>query len=96
MKKMTPREALYHICLHLCPVQTNRDDNIQHDEAVLRDSVRTLQNFITYHDDADSAIPLSANEYLNHSQEHSKINMDNWREESKRVYQNTSSGSTKY
>jgi len=67
MKKMTPREALYHICLELGPVpRTERNDNITSKEAKLRDSVRTLQNFILYHNDADSAIPLSANEYVNH------------------------------
>jgi hypothetical protein len=64
MKKMTPREALYHICLRLGPVETNRNDNIQYDEAVLRDSVRTLQNFITYHDDADKILPDSVDEFV--------------------------------
>jgi len=64
MKKMTPREALYHICLRLGPVETNRNDNIHYDEAVLRDSVRTLQNFITYHDDADKILPDSVDEFV--------------------------------
>ena len=48
---MTPREALYNIIVELGPIpQTLRDDNITFKEARLRDSVRTLQNFIHYHD----------------------------------------------
>ena len=48
---MTPREALYNIIVKLGPIpQTLRDDNITFDEARLRDSIRTLQNFIHYHD----------------------------------------------
>jgi hypothetical protein len=67
MKKMTPREALYYICLELGPmIQTNRDDNLTHREARLRDSIRALQNFIDYHDDTKHIIPDSANEYRHH------------------------------
>ena len=63
MKKMTPREALYYICLELGPTaQTNRDDNITDKEARLRDAIRTLQNFVTYHDTGFD-IPDSAEEY---------------------------------
>ena len=48
---MTPREALYNIIVELGPIpKTLRDDNITNREARLRDSVRTLQNFIHYHD----------------------------------------------
>lgn len=66
MIKMTPREALYYVCLELGPQgSTERADNIHHEEARLRDAVKTLKNFITYHDDADKYIPSSANEYAN-------------------------------
>ena len=48
---MTPREALYNIVIELGPVpQTDRNDNLTAREVRLRDSVRTLQNFILYHD----------------------------------------------
>ena len=60
---MTPREALYYVCLELGPPQTNRDDNLTKKEVRLRDAVRTLQNFILYHDDSNHSIPDSANEY---------------------------------
>jgi len=63
MKKMTPREALYYIAIELGPPQTNRDDNLNARERRLRDSIRTLQNFILYHDDSVHDIPDSANEY---------------------------------
>ena len=64
MKPMTPREALYHICLMLGPVpQTDRSDNLSPKEMKLRDSVRALQNFIEYHDDSEMIIPPSAEEY---------------------------------
>ena len=44
---MTPREALYHLCLELGPIaKTNRDDNLSYKEAQLRDSVRVLQELI--------------------------------------------------
>ena len=69
MKKMTPREALYYICLELGPARTNRDDNIPHREAQLRDAIRTLQNFVTYHDDLGRNLPDSANEYRHKSPE---------------------------
>jgi len=63
-RKMTPRQALYNICLELGPIaQTNRTDNISHREELLRDSIRALQNFIDYHDDTELKIPDSANEY---------------------------------
>jgi len=60
---MTPREALYYVCLELGPPKTNRDDNITHYEARLRDSIRVIQNFIMYHDDSHHEIPASADEY---------------------------------
>ena len=63
MKKMTPREALYYICVELGPAQTLRDDNLTDKEVRLRDAIRTLQNFVTYHDDTTHTIPDSANEY---------------------------------
>jgi len=63
MKKMTPREALYYIVVELGPAQTLRDDNLTEKEARLRDAIRTLQNFVTYHDDSSHTIPDSANEY---------------------------------
>lgn len=67
MKKMTPREALYYVCLELGPQTTSeREDNITQPEARLRDAVKTLKNFITYHNDADKYIPESANEYAHH------------------------------
>jgi hypothetical protein len=62
MKKMTPREALYYICVELGPPQTNRDDNLSAKEVRLRDAIRTLQNFVTYHD-SGFEIPDSAEEY---------------------------------
>ena len=49
MKKMSPRQALYNICLVLGPIpQTGSDRNLTYDEKKLRDSVRALQNFIDY------------------------------------------------
>ena len=58
MKKMTPREALYNVCVALGPMpKTNRNDNIEHDEVLLRDSIRVLQNFVTYHDDSVRSVP---------------------------------------
>ena len=67
--KMTPREALYYVCLALGPQpKTNRDDNLTYDEARLRDAIRVLQNFVTYHNDADKAIPTSANEYTHYDE----------------------------
>ena len=65
MKRMTPREALYYVCLELGPTaSTKRDDNIRHEEAVLRDAVRVLQNFVTYHNDADKVLPDSVDEFV--------------------------------
>ena len=61
---MTPREALYNVCVMLGPIpKTNRNDNLSPNEVRLRDSVRALQNFIEYHDDRDLKIPDSAEEY---------------------------------
>ncbi len=61
---MTPREALYTICLEMGPIaQTNRNENLSHQEEKLRDAIRALQNFIDYHDDSKLEIPDSANEY---------------------------------
>ena len=99
MKKMTPREALYNICVELGPIpKTNRDDNITYKEARLRDSIRPLQNFIDYHDDSAHDIPDSANEYRHFDRRgiEGKDRLDAWKEEAKSVYRNTASGKTKY
>ena len=63
MKPMTPREALYNLCLELGPARTERNDNLSPSETRLRDSIRALQNFIDYHDDRDLRIRDSAEEY---------------------------------
>ena len=63
MKRMTPREALYNLCLELGPARTERNDNLSAAEVRLRDSIRALQNFIDYHDDSKLDIPDSAEEY---------------------------------
>jgi len=56
-RKMTPREALYHICLELGPVaRTNRDENITAREAKIRDAIRALQNFIDYRDPSGDSL----------------------------------------
>lgn len=69
MKTMTPREALYYICVALGPIpETNRGDNLTAKEERLRDSIRALQNFVHYHDDSDLTIPNSANEYVHQNQ----------------------------
>ena len=77
MRKMTPREALYHICLELGPRPfTNRDDNITHREATLRDAVRTLQNFIEYQQPSgDSFDKFELEDFHQHSHEH-QLQMD--------------------
>ena len=68
MTKMTPREALYYICLELGPpTETNRNDNLNEKEVRLRDAIRSLQNFILYHDDSELNIPDSVNEYTHHN-----------------------------
>ena len=71
-KKMTPREALYYICLELGPrPMTLRDDNITHREAKMRDAIRTLQNFIDYRDPSgDSLQDLELEDFHHHSHEH--------------------------
>lgn len=95
MKQMTPREALYYICLELGPIvpQTQRDDNLGPKEKRLRDSIRALQNFIDYHDDAKHTIPDSANEYV-HKDDYvpratdrgsGKDRIDTWKKEAKVV-----------
>jgi len=44
---MTPREALYHLCIELGPVpQTTRNDNLSPKEIRLRDSVEVLKDLI--------------------------------------------------
>ena len=106
MKKMTPREALYYICLELGPANTIRDDNLNEREVRLRDSIRALQNFIDYHDDRTHVIPDSANEYVHHDdyipspraveRGDGKERLEKWKEESKSVYKKTFSGKTKY
>jgi hypothetical protein len=61
---MTPREALYNICIELGPIpRTDRNDNLSPRERRLRDSIRALQNFIDYHDASKHTIPDSAEEY---------------------------------
>jgi len=105
--KLTPREALYYICLELGPMsntQTNREDNLNAREVRLRDSIRALQNFIDYHDDRTHVIPDSANEYVHHDdyiprpreRGDGKERLEKWKQESKSVYKNTFSGTTKY
>ena len=55
MKKMSPREALYNICVVLGPIpRTTSDRNLSYDEKKLRDSVRALQNFIDYSEQSSS------------------------------------------
>jgi len=67
---MTPREALYYICLELGPLaKTERDDNITHREAKLRDAIRTLQNFIDYRATGDSLQGLELEDFHHHSHE---------------------------
>ena len=76
MTKMTPREALYFICLELGPTAiTNRDDNITHREAKLRDAIRTLQNFIDYRHPGDSVDGLELEDFHHHSHE-TQLKMD--------------------
>ena len=75
-RKMSPREALYNICLQLGPVpMTNRGDNITHREVELRDSIRTLQNFIDYRSHGDSIDGLELEDFHHHSHEQ-QLNMD--------------------
>ena len=95
---MTPREALYYICLELGPANTIRDDNLTPKEVRLRDSIRALQNFIDYHDDTAHSIPDSANEYRHIDREgvEGKDRLEAWKEEAKSVYKNTAMGKTKY
>ncbi len=61
---MTPREALYYICLELGPAATKRDDNLTPKEIRLRDSIRALQNFIDYHDDSAHDLPETVEEFV--------------------------------
>ena len=70
--KMSPREALYYICLELGPrPKTNRGDNITHREAKIRDAVRTLQNFIEYQQPSgDSFDGFELDEFRHHTHEH--------------------------
>ena len=70
MTKMTPREALYYICLELGPLaRTERDDNITQREAKLRDAIRTLQNFIDYRHTGDSMEGLQLEDFHHHTHE---------------------------
>jgi len=88
MMKMTPREALYHICVELGPAQTLRDDNLTQKEVRLRDAIRTLQNFVTYHDDTAHTIPDSANEYRSsESKPAGKERIEAWKEDWKKHVQ---------
>ena len=69
MKKMTPREALYHICLEMGPIaKTNRDDNLTHREVMLRDAIRTLQNFIDYRDPSGDSLQNLELDDFHHAQ----------------------------
>jgi len=54
---MTPREALYHLCLELGPIpRTTRNDNLTPKEIRLRDSVDTLKELVAEHTESlDSA-----------------------------------------
>jgi len=71
VKKMTPREALYFICLELGPAaKTNRDDNITHRESTLRDAIRTLQNFIDYRAPASDSLQNLELEDFHHVDEY--------------------------
>ena len=83
MKTMTPREALYYICLELGPATTLRDDNLSPKETRLRDSIRALQNFIDYHDDTKHTIPDSANEYKHYDRAglSGKDRLEAWKKE---------------
>ena len=83
MKKMTPREALYNLCVELGPAQTLRDDNLTQKEIRLRNSIRCLQNFILYHDDANHVIPDSANEYRHFDRDglDGKDRLEAWKKE---------------
>ena len=84
MKKMTPREALYYICVELGPQPaTRRDDNLTAKEARLRDAIRCLQNFVTYHDDSKSEIPDSAIEYKHYDRSglSGKDRIEAWKKE---------------
>ena len=68
-RKMTPREALYHICLALGPiVKTNRDDNITEREAKIRDAIRALQNFIDYRDPSGDSLQNLELDDFHHTQ----------------------------
>ena len=74
MSKMTPREALYHVCLKLGPrPMTKRDDNIHPSEARLRDAIKTLQNFIEYRQPGDSYEEFELEDY---HREGDQIEMD--------------------
>jgi len=71
MTKMTPREALYNICIELGPPTTNRDDNLTAREVRLRDSIRTLQNFIDYRaTSGDSLDRLELEDFHHHHHEY--------------------------
>lgn len=78
MTKMTPRQALYYICLEMGPVaKTNRDDNITHREAKLRDAIRTLQNFIDYRDPSgDSLQDLELEDFHHNGHSGYQLQMD--------------------
>jgi len=46
-KQMTPREALYHVCLELGPIPASkRNDNLTPKEARLRDAIIVLKDCI--------------------------------------------------
>ena len=70
---MTPREALYYICLEMGPVaQTNRNENLSHREEKLRDAIRALQNFIDYRSpqgDSFDGIEIDDFHHLSHEEQ---------------------------
>ena len=68
--KVLQLQTLYYICLELGPLaKTERDDNITHREAKLRDAIRTLQNFIDYRAQGDSLQGLELEDFHQHSHE---------------------------
>ena len=76
---MTPREALYHICLELGPrPSTMRDDNITHRESTLRDAIRTLQNFIEYRDPSGDSLQSLELEDFHHRETQLNLELEKY------------------
>jgi len=58
---MTPREALYHLCLELGPIpRTTRNDNLSPKEIRLRDSVDALKELVAEHQDQLDSVQRDA------------------------------------